>query len=163
IATATSNNTVAIWDTKSGELIRRLEGHSQSVQSCIFSQDGNTIASIADDNTVTLSDIKSGVLIRRLESHSGSVQSCTFSRDNNMIASASMNNTLSLWDAKTGKKLRTSILYPNHEYATINEATKEVLAASANTWPYLGYTVYDEKLERLRYYPAELFGPLPTG
>jgi len=53
IATASSDNTVKLWNTQGKEL-QTPRGHSGYVHSVAFSPDGKTIATASSDNTVKL-------------------------------------------------------------------------------------------------------------
>ncbi|MEH2284933.1 MAG: hypothetical protein V7K90_27050, partial [Nostoc sp.] len=53
IASASSDNTVKLWNLK-GQELQTLKGHSSSVWGVAFSPDGQTIASASSDNTVKL-------------------------------------------------------------------------------------------------------------
>ncbi|KAL4778102.1 hypothetical protein BJX76DRAFT_162903 [Aspergillus varians] len=61
--------------------LQTLEGHSDGVQSVVFSADGQMLASGSDDHTIKLWDTKTGSEIRTLEGHSSWVQSVVFSAD----------------------------------------------------------------------------------
>jgi len=88
-------------------LIRTLEGHSYSVNSCAFSPDGMLIVSASPDGTMKVWDMYSGALLRTLEGHSDGVKHCAFSPDGKLIVSASFDETLKVWNVQTGKILRT--------------------------------------------------------
>ncbi|KAL2782618.1 hypothetical protein BJX66DRAFT_331084 [Aspergillus keveii] len=77
VASGSDDETIKLWDAKTGSEIRTLEGHSGW--------------------TIKLWDAKTGSEIRTLEGHSGSVRSVAFSAD----------ETIKLWDAKTGSEIRT--------------------------------------------------------
>jgi tetratricopeptide (TPR) repeat protein len=58
LASASSDNTVRLWDFKTRKpLGEPLTGHSDWVRSVAFSPDGKTLASASDDNTVRLWDV----------------------------------------------------------------------------------------------------------
>ncbi|KAL4985441.1 NACHT and WD40 domain protein [Aspergillus falconensis] len=107
VASGSDDNTVKLWDAKTGSELQTLKGHSDSVQSVAFSHDSQMVASGSDDNTVKLWDAKTGSELQTLKGHSDSVQSVAFSHDSQMIASGSHDNTIKLWDAKTGSELQT--------------------------------------------------------
>jgi WD40 repeat protein len=87
-----------------GYVIAVLYGHSSSVRSVVFSQDGARLASGSYDNTVRLWDGVTGDAIAVLDGHSSSVSSVVFSQDGARLASGSFNNdkAVRLWDGVTG-------------------------------------------------------------
>src|SRR5205814_4181678 len=69
--------------------LQTLEGHSDSVNSVVFSSDGQRLASASRDRTIKIWDAASGQCLETLEGHSNSVNSVVFSRDGQRLASAS--------------------------------------------------------------------------
>ena len=61
LATASTDNTVILWDVtdpaRPARLVRPLGGHTGPVLSMAFSPDGRTLATGSDDNTVILWDM----------------------------------------------------------------------------------------------------------
>lgn len=49
-----------IWDTRSGESIKTLEGHSRFARSVAFSHNSTQLASASDDKTVKIWDMRNG-------------------------------------------------------------------------------------------------------
>ncbi|KAH7061013.1 quinon protein alcohol dehydrogenase-like superfamily, partial [Paraphoma chrysanthemicola] len=107
LASASSDNTVKIWDASSGACLQTLEGHSDSVKSVAFSHDSARLASASDDSTVKIWDASSGACLQTLEGHSDSVKSVAFSHDSARLASASSDSTVKIWDASSGACLQT--------------------------------------------------------
>jgi WD40 repeat protein len=107
IVSASDDNTVKIWDARTGQLLRTLEGHKNLVYSAAFSPDGGAIVSASRDKTVKIWDARTGQLLRTLEGHKRWVFSAAFSPDGGAIVSASSDKTVKIWDARTGQLLRT--------------------------------------------------------
>jgi WD40 repeat protein len=64
LLSASFDNTLKLWDTQSGDCIRTLEGHQNSVLACAFAPDGNTLLSASDDKTLKLWNAQSGICLR---------------------------------------------------------------------------------------------------
>ncbi|MBG1244230.1 AAA-like domain-containing protein, partial [Nostoc sp. NZL] len=85
----------------------RLEGHSDWVNSVVFSPDGKTLASASADSTIKLWNRETGKEITTLTGHSSSVISVVFSPDGKTLASASWDSTIKLWNREAGKEITT--------------------------------------------------------
>jgi len=109
LASGSEDNSIKLWDMKTGKEIRSLTGHSDSVRSVAISADGKTLASGSEDNSIKLWDMKTGKEIRSLIGHSDSVRSVAISADGKTLASGSGDNSIKLWDMKTGKEIRSLI------------------------------------------------------
>ena len=107
LASGSHDNTVRLWDARTGTLRHTLTGHTESVLSVAFSPDGNTLASGSHDNIVRLWDAVTGEHKRTLTGHTDKVTSVSFSPDGNKIASGGWDETVRLWDARTGTLIRT--------------------------------------------------------
>jgi WD40 repeat protein len=113
IASASLDNTVRLWDARSGQIMRELRGPSvgkgllQKLKgsfffSVAFSPDGKTIASGDNHEIVRLHDLASGhsVWDRELK---GPGHSVAFSPDGKTLASGGT-NSLCLWDRASGQR-----------------------------------------------------------
>jgi GTPase SAR1 family protein len=106
LASGSGDNTVKIWDVKSGRLLRTLEGHREYVLSVAFNPTGRTLASGSDDKTVKIWDVESGKLLRTLEGHGNAVPSLVFDPTGRTLASGCSDWQVRLWDVESGKLLR---------------------------------------------------------
>ncbi|KAK0719663.1 hypothetical protein B0H67DRAFT_642995 [Lasiosphaeris hirsuta] len=106
IASGSDDETIRIWDARSGKEVQKLEGHSYGVASVAFSPDGSRIASGSDDETIRIWDARSGKEVQKLEGHSYGVASVAFSPDGSRIASGSDDKTIRIWDARSGKEVQ---------------------------------------------------------
>jgi hypothetical protein len=104
LASGASDHTVRIWDVKSGEALRTLEGHSNGVLS-VCGLEGGLLASGASDHTVRIWDVTRGEGVRTLEGHGNAVSSVC-GLEGGLLASGSDDNTVRIWDGKSGEALR---------------------------------------------------------
>lgn len=79
IVLASSDKTVYIWDVETKKEIRRLEGHTDRVNSAAFSPDGKQIVTASTDDTARIWDAETGKEVSCLVGHTGSVYSAAFS------------------------------------------------------------------------------------
>ncbi len=106
LASGSNDNTVIIWDLKTGQPAQTLNGHTLSVKSVAWSKDGQ-LASGSLDNTVIIWDIKTSQPAQTLNGHGSYVNSVAWSVDE-QLASGSPNITaLIIWDLKTGQPAQT--------------------------------------------------------
>ena len=52
VASGSEDNTVKVWNAKTGDLVQSLQGHSGDVYSVCFNHDGSQVASGSNDKTV---------------------------------------------------------------------------------------------------------------
>jgi small GTP-binding protein len=107
LASGSHDNTVKLWEARSGKLLRTLEGHRDWVWSLAFDSQGVTLASGGIDRTVKLWEPQTGKLLRTLEGHKGPTWSVAFDPQGVTLASGSDDSTVKLWDVQSGKLLRT--------------------------------------------------------
>ncbi|ETO09892.1 G-protein beta WD-40 repeats containing protein [Reticulomyxa filosa] len=132
ILSSSKDQTVRIWDTRSGHEIFVFRGHSNAVNDAQFSPDGSLVISCSKDKTVQktgkvvncaqispngklvlctsrkvirLLDAKSGVQLKVLTGHSQFVYYAQFSPDSQTIVSASSDKTVGLWNVSSGERL----------------------------------------------------------
>ena len=107
ILSGSSDKTVRLWDTETGQLIHTFVGHTNDVTDIAFSPDGKQILSGSEDKTVRLWDTDSGQALHTLEGHTHYVNDIAFSPDGKQILSGSSDKTVRLWDTETGLTLHT--------------------------------------------------------
>lgn len=81
---------------KDGRIMAALTGHSDVINSAVFSPNGETIASASDDNTVILWG-RNGKKLKTIP-HDDDVNSVAFSGDGKWLATAGENGTIRLFD-----------------------------------------------------------------
>ena len=91
------NGAIMLWNMRTGQEVRTLQGHSQTILTLAFSPDGSMLASGSEDNTARLWNVADGQKIATLKEHSHDVRSVAFSPDGEWLASGSLDDTVKLW------------------------------------------------------------------
>ncbi len=102
LATGSYDNTIKIWDTWNGTVVRTLKGHTLEVNAVSFSPDGKSLASGSSDKTVKIWDLKTGVTTETI-SFSGYISNVTFSPDGKKLAISSLETAIKIWDVESKK------------------------------------------------------------
>jgi WD40 repeat protein len=102
IASASSDQTLKIWDPGTGTELRTLVGHEAVVNACAFSPDGSLLASAGADETVRLWDLMTGEQRFVLTGHTGAVNRCAFSPDGTWIVSVAADESVRIWSTVSG-------------------------------------------------------------
>jgi len=103
---SSSDNTLKVWDLKTGKELQILQGHSESVNAVAITRDGQKVVSGSSDNTLKVWDLETGKGLQILQGHSESVNAVAITRDGRRVVSGSSDNTLKVWDLETGKELQ---------------------------------------------------------
>jgi WD40 repeat protein len=104
------DETLRLWDVRTGECLRTLKGHKWPVNSVCFSPEGRYLLSGSYNEPPKLWDIKTGECLRNFEEHVGDVRSVCFSPDGRYAISAG--SDFRLWRVETGESLLT---FKGHE------------------------------------------------
>lgn len=128
------DNTIAIRDIQTGQLLRSLKGHDSLVNDLEFAPNGQLLASGSADSTIKLWDVRTGQLLRNLKVDIGPVLDVAFSPDSRLIASVSNDDEVRVWEAQTGQlihALKNLNVYsrPNATPAIAFSPDSRVLAA----------------------------------
>ncbi|KAJ3009146.1 UNVERIFIED_CONTAM: hypothetical protein HDU68_002813, partial [Siphonaria sp. JEL0065] len=107
VVSGSSDNSVKVWDLRTGECTQTLTGHTDMVYSVAISTDGETIVSGSRDKTVKLWDIRTSECTRTLTGHTDWVRSVAISTDGETIVSGSDDKTVKVWDIRTGICVQT--------------------------------------------------------
>jgi WD40 repeat protein/tRNA A-37 threonylcarbamoyl transferase component Bud32 len=106
IASGGLDNTVTLWNLRTGELLRILTGHTKAVNCLTFTPDSQAIVSGSDDDSIRIWQVSTGKLLRVLTGHSRDVNSVTVHAGSNLLASGSEDRTIRIWNLATGELVR---------------------------------------------------------
>ncbi|MEM7034155.1 MAG: BTAD domain-containing putative transcriptional regulator, partial [Chloroflexota bacterium] len=103
VAAGANDGTLRLWQAATGQPIRVIQAHTNTVRTLAVSPDGTIIASGSFDHTVRLWDMSSGQLRYTLQGHSDAILSVDFSPDGQTVATGSADHTVRLWNTQTGQ------------------------------------------------------------
>ena len=122
---ASWDDTLIVWDWRTGEQLRRLKGHTNSVSSVTIQ--GDVAISASQDNTLIVWNWQTGEHLRTLKGHTSIVNSVAIQGD--IAISASEDETLRVWNWQTGEWLR---ILKGHTSAVTGVALQGDIAISAS-------------------------------
>jgi eukaryotic-like serine/threonine-protein kinase len=100
IATANEDGLIGVWDTSTGSLTARWQGHTRKVLSVAFRPDGRRLVTTSADGTVRQWDSTTGHEVEpSYERHTGEVVTALYSPDGLRIASGGTDRTIRVWGA----------------------------------------------------------------
>jgi WD40 repeat protein len=102
-----NDGSVSVWETATGEELRRFERHNQLVRCVAVSPDGRRALSGSDDGTVWLWDVESAEGLRHTEQPQEEiVASVAFSPDGRKAPFGYFHGAIRLWEVESWKELR---------------------------------------------------------
>ncbi|RAH74803.1 F-box/WD repeat-containing protein [Aspergillus aculeatinus CBS 121060] len=93
--------TVRVWKTSTGEVVHRLQGHTQKVYSVVLDHKRNRCISGAMDVMIKVWSLETGSLLFNLEGHTSLVGLLDLKYER--LVSAAADCTLRIWDPETGQ------------------------------------------------------------
>jgi hypothetical protein len=106
IASGSNDETIRVWNSTSGFLLRNLTGHTQRVTN-LLSIGGYHVASCSWDETLRVWNVNSGDVLKQIEGRRGKldVNCMQLIRENSCLATGSV-KTIRLWNLTSGKEMR---------------------------------------------------------
>jgi toxoflavin biosynthesis protein ToxC len=105
LVSASSDYSARIWSIPTMQLKAALVGHTDDVDTAVFSPDDQYIATCALDRSIKIFDL-SGRCLKTMTGHTGNVLTVAWSRDAKSLISSSVDGTVREWDVATGRQTR---------------------------------------------------------
>ncbi|KAI9766282.1 MAG: hypothetical protein M1840_006696 [Geoglossum simile] len=96
-----------VWEWQSESYILKQQGHFDSMNSLVYSPDGQRIITAADDGKIKVWDTTSGFCIVTFTEHSSGVTACEFAKRGNVLFTASLDGSVRAWDLIRYRNFRT--------------------------------------------------------
>lgn len=113
------HKTIKLWNIVTGNQIKTLKGHENTILSLAFSPDGKTLISGSDIankgyGMIRVWDVEIGQQIKSFESHAKRIWSVAYSPDGKTVASGSDFGAVKLWSIETGQQIKSleGLLFP---------------------------------------------------
>jgi WD40 repeat protein len=104
---------IDVWDTTSGQIVRTLTGHLDSILTIELSADGKKLYSAGEDRTIRVWDLSTGSCQSVLRAHKQRILNISLTPDGRQMISGSADRTIAIWDLQQGKCVRTIHGYSN--------------------------------------------------
>lgn len=96
-----------VWEWQSESYILKQQGHFDSMNSLVYSPDGQRIITTADDGKIKVWDIQSGFCVVTFTEHTSGVTACEFAKKGNVLFTSSLDGSIRAWDLIRYRNFRT--------------------------------------------------------
>ncbi|MCS7478182.1 protein kinase [Umezawaea endophytica] len=125
LAMGDGGGAVRLWNAATGDFVRSLAGHADSVMDVEFSPDGRELVSSAKDGTLIVWNVETGAEVRRYVRPGTELKEVAFSPDGALLAVAGSSPVESTEDHDEALVLKVSDLTVAHRRPTREEARNE--------------------------------------
>ncbi|KAA1471984.1 WD40 repeat-like protein, partial [Dentipellis sp. KUC8613] len=129
--TGSTDNTIRVWSMTTGDCLRILQGHPDTITSVAFSMDGRQIASSdLRSPVIRLWDAASGQCTATLQGHTAGVRMVAYHRNGRQLVSCSSDSTIRLWALGTTRSTTTIFQGEGTIYTMALSPVGDILAAA---------------------------------
>lgn len=96
-----------VWEWQSESYVLKQQGHFDSINTIVYSPEGQRIITAADDGKIKVWDVNSGFCVVTFTEHMGAVTACEFAKRGNVLFTASLDGSVRAWDLIRYRNFRT--------------------------------------------------------
>lgn len=121
-----------VWEWQSESYILKQQGHFDSINSLVYSPDGQRIITTADDGKIKVWDIESGFCVVTFTEHTSAVTACEFAKKGSVLFTASLDGSVRAWDLIRYRNFRAFTAPTRLSFACMSvDPSGEVVAAGS--------------------------------
>ena len=128
------DETIKIWETATGQMIRAWQGGSGTVSAIAYSPDGHILVSghLLNAENVRVWNASTGQIITTLQGHSDRIRSICFDRSGKRLVTAGSDGTIRVWEVETWKQLRVMEGHSDSVHSIAFSPDGKTLASAGN-------------------------------
>ncbi|KAI1963922.1 U3 snoRNP protein [Ophidiomyces ophidiicola] len=121
-----------VWEWQSESYILKQQGHLDSMNSLVYSPDGQKIITAADDGKIKVWDIGSAFCIVTFTEHTAAVTACEFTKRGNVLFTASLDGSIRAWDLIRYRNFKTFTAPSRQQFSSLAvDPSGEVVCAGS--------------------------------
>jgi hypothetical protein len=105
IISGSSDATLRLWKTETGEHVRTFEGHSSRIWDVCSTEQGDHVLSASADATVKLWSVEGGECVRTFEGHTSDVYSVSMHPEGSHAVTGGYDQSVRLFDIRSGTEV----------------------------------------------------------
>lgn len=154
LATGGEDNAIGLWQTRTGDLLRTLEGPTGSIRSVTFSPNGYLLAAGGEDKTIRLWQVDRGQLIYTQSMLNSYAECLAFTPNGRLLASGGWGGAIDLWEVTEGYLQKVAALSTGFVHSIAFSPDGQILAAGCYDGTVRLWNVSERRLIRtLEGYP----------
>jgi WD40 repeat protein len=107
LASGSNCGDILLWNLTTGEISKRLVGHTLTVVDLSFQPQGQLLASSSIDTSIKIWNLDTGDCVNTLTGHTKLVSSVNFNFLGTQVVSSGVDKSIKIWDVESGECLQT--------------------------------------------------------